>query len=126
MHLQELTLRLGPQVLSLVCAPRGLDVDVSDVVVFDRSELNHAQAGELYLGAGLGSSTEAVAAINAIGERGGSALVLKADGLAGTSLLEAAQDGGVALLAAASGASWAQLVVLLRSALAQREFAVPG
>lgn len=120
---------LGPGVVRVLCAPRGLDVPLVETVVHDPSAEPAVEAGDLLLAVGVEAGRRsAVDLVARCGELGATAVLVKADDVPEL-LLSAAEAAGVALLAAPRDASWGQLHVLLRRACSavasRREAAAP-
>src|SRR5438128_12555587 len=95
--LEDLAERLGPKMLAIIRAPRGHEVEISDVAVYDPSELGHGPPGALYLGVGLGQGSNLTDAVEALGNVNASALALKPEILAGLDVESLPNPGGVAL-----------------------------
>lgn len=112
---------LSPHVLTVACAPRGLEVPVAEVVVHDLADPIDIGMGDLVLGVGLSSTPAALDLLQRMGEARASGLLLKMTS-AEPSLITAATQADVALFCIPAGAAWAQLVSLIRSALALGDF----
>ncbi|MGH2755890.1 MAG: PucR family transcriptional regulator [Actinomycetota bacterium] len=115
--LARLVETLGRGVLGVACAPRGLDLEVHDVVVHDPLDPFDVTKGDLVVGVGLapGPSTDTLVAELAAKSVAG--LVLKSTSLADGTVLKAAEQGSLALLSVPAGASWSQIVQLVQSVL---------
>jgi DNA-binding PucR family transcriptional regulator len=112
---------LGPELLDVVLAPRGLDVVVREVAVHDPLDPPGAgiAAGDLVLGVGIAGNDEATRQlIEAAGGVGALALVLRRRAEPPASIVTVAEDAGVALLQATADAPWGGLHELLRTSLA--------
>jgi sugar diacid utilization regulator len=108
---------LGREVLSVVSAPRGLDVEVGMPMLFDQLEQSSVQPGDVVLGVGIAARPrEAVGFIEEAGASGAAAVVLKLAHEAAPELVEASARTGVALLASPPAITWGQLYTLLRVA----------
>jgi sugar diacid utilization regulator len=120
--LADLVADLGPYVLSVGIAPRGLDLPVGSVVIHDPSDPGESGEADLVLGVGLlpGAGLEKV--IEKLGSSGAAGLVVKSRDLPDPRSKQAAQAARLALLVAPPASSWAQLVALIRTALAQTAF----
>jgi hypothetical protein len=116
--LERVVEALGRAVLTVVSAPRGLDVEVHDVVIHDPVDRFQVTTGDLVLGVGLVPGSGTIDLMNELATAGVAALVLKApvDGEAAT--VEAAKEQELTLLSVPQGASWAQIVQLVQSVLA--------
>lgn len=108
---------LGRGVLSVVCAPKGLDVEVHEVVVHDSDDPFDVTDGDLVLGVGLGAGPRTVEIVADLASRRVAGLVLKAPATSDATIVQAAEDAGLAVLSVPAGASWAQIVQLLQSVL---------
>jgi sugar diacid utilization regulator len=108
---------LGREILSVVSAPRGLDVGVGIPTLFDELDAGSVQPGDVVLGVGVASRPrEAVGFIEEAGVSGAAAVVLKLAGDPAPELLDASARTGVALLAAPPAVAWGHLYTLLRVA----------
>ena len=106
-------------VLRVVTAPRGLDVAVGDVLIHDPLEKAGAQSGDVILAVGIDASRrDAVDLVEQCGGDGAAAVVIKAGDVVPDPIVRAAEEGGVALLAAPAEIAWGQLHGLLRTAVA--------
>ena len=122
--LANLVADLRPYVLSVAASPLGLDVPVSSVVVHDLIDPPEVTAGDIVLGVGVPATDVAIPIIEQLGAAGAAAFVMKIKLPAAPRLTEAAQAAGIALFAAPAGASWAQILTLIRTVLAQPAFEV--
>lgn len=108
---------LGPGVLRVLVAPRGLDVTIGEPVVHDPVGEPQASRHDVVLAVGVEAHRRsAVDVVTRYGELGATAVLLRADGPLPAALLTAADNAGVALLAAPQDAAWGQLVGLVRGA----------
>ncbi|MDQ3952638.1 MAG: helix-turn-helix domain-containing protein [Actinomycetota bacterium] len=108
---------LGRGVLSVVCAPKGLDVEVHEVVVHDSDDPFDVTEGDLVLGVSLGAGPETVEIVADLASRRVAGLVLKTPAASDAAIVQAAEDAGLAVLSIPAGASWAQIVQLVQSVL---------
>jgi hypothetical protein len=109
--------QLGVDLLQIVVAPAGLDVGVRGIVLHDAADEHPLERGVVVLAIGVDErGTAAAGLIDAAGEAGAAAVVLKRHGEVPETLAERARQRGVALLAVSSHASWGQLYTLLRTA----------
>ena len=109
------------EILRVLLAPRGLDVDVAGVVVHDPIDTPRIDSGDVVLAVGVDVDGHgAVGLIEAAGQSGAVAVVVKLrDETATTVRAEtAAKQAGVALLAADRNVAWGHLYTLLRTATA--------
>jgi DNA-binding PucR family transcriptional regulator len=112
--LSEVVANLGVGVLDVVAAPAGVDVSVEHIEIFDSAH-PAARAGALVLGVGVDPTARAaVDVIATLADAGATGIVVKGEA---ASLVTAARDAGVALLATAPEMDWGQLHALLRTAL---------
>jgi DNA-binding PucR family transcriptional regulator len=114
--LADLVDRLHPAVLSVLAAPKGLDVPVSDAVIFDPADPLGVLPDALVLGVGVDTERDRVALLRRLADDGATAVVLKHDGDAALSLTAASTDTGVAVLAAPPALAWGQLYTFLSTA----------
>ncbi|MDV6013750.1 helix-turn-helix domain-containing protein [Haloechinothrix sp. LS1_15] len=113
---------LGESVVQVRLAPRGLDVPVRDVAIWDAEDPVAGRPGELGLLIGA-RGRAAVAVVRSAGARGAVAVAVKLDtdgaGDAGQALLDGeARDAGVALLGVPLDVRWDQLESLVRGVIA--------
>ncbi|MGH9291787.1 MAG: hypothetical protein ACRDZ6_03280, partial [Acidimicrobiales bacterium] len=109
---------LGLLNLQVLVAPRGLDVDVGEPVLFDPLDESIAQPGELVLGVGLDPAAPACRrALRQIAAAGATAVILKFAEAPRAELTREAEEVGLSLLAAPTHVSWGQLFTLLRTSL---------
>ena len=115
---------LGVGVVTVVAAPRGLDVPAGEPVVHDPLGEPVVGPADVLLAVGVDSSQRAAADLVArCGQLGAVAVVVQGGRELPDLLVSAAERSGVALLVAAPGVAWGQLHSLLRtarSATAQR------
>jgi len=109
------------EILRVLLAPHGLDVDVAGVVVHDPIDTPRIDSGDVVLAVGVDAdSHDAMGLIEAAGQSGAVAVVVKLrDESATTDRAEgAAKQAGIALLAADRNVAWGHLYSLLRTAMA--------
>ena len=116
----ELVETVGVGVVEVVAAPRGLDIPITDTVIYDPDEDTVAREGDIVLAVGIDvSRAEGRALLRGAGEAGAAAVVVKLRSDAQHSAaVGAAEDAGVAVLAAAADAAWGQLHALVRTVTA--------
>ncbi|HEY0807224.1 MAG TPA: PucR family transcriptional regulator, partial [Pseudonocardiaceae bacterium] len=108
--------RVGPTLLRAVLiapTPR----QVNDVVIAEPGRRGQLAAGDLVLGAAVGTGRDAVELIRHAGERGAAAVLLKPPASAQATVVAAGRSAGTSLVEVRSGTGWAQLVWLLRTVL---------
>ncbi|ONI82977.1 PucR family transcriptional regulator [Actinosynnema sp. ALI-1.44] len=110
---------LGTTLLELVHGTPDRPGGISGVVIHDPLEAPVPTEHAIVLGVGLGDPAQVVALLRSLGRSRASALVLRAPVHRTPELAAAAEQSGVAVLALARGASWAQLAALLRSLLSE-------
>ena len=111
--------QLGPHVVRLDCAPRGLDVPVGDPVIYDVQLPPSAETDDLILAVGVAPATaEALDLLRWAGSYGACAAAFKAADGALASLRRPAEDFGVALMALPLEMAWDQFHTLARRVLA--------
>lgn len=108
---------LGTGVVDVVSAPRGLDIDIADVVVHDRADPLDVSAGDLVLGVGLGPGPETVEVVTGLASRNVAAVMLKSAAASDEDLVDASRGSGIAILSVPTGASWSQIIHLVQSVL---------
>jgi hypothetical protein len=105
--------RLHPAVLSVLAAPKGLDIAVSDTVIYDPADPLPVPVGSLVLAVGVDGERERVALMRRLADEGAAGAVIKHDGEPSPTLATAATETGVALLAAPPALAWGQLYTFL-------------
>src|SRR3954470_21821833 len=116
--LGDLVEHLQPAVLSVLSAPKGLDVPVSDAVIFDGSDQNASPHDAVVLAVGVTGDRDRVALLRRLGDDGAAAAVVKLDDAPSVALKAASDETGVALLGAPAAMSWGQLYTFLITAAA--------
>jgi DNA-binding PucR family transcriptional regulator len=115
---------LGPGLLSARFMPPTSPQDVLDVVIWDASDEPAVSPGHLVLGVGVRDESSVMSLLHRLGSQAVAGLVVKlqcsSSRPAPPVVCAAAAESGVPLIQLASGASWEQVVVLIRSLL------VPG
>ena len=119
---------LGRTVLDVAASPGRLDTEVAGVAIYDPLDELHVARGGLLLGVGLDAADAAgaeriCALLDRMGERGAAGLVLKAPVALDERVRAKVLETGVAILALARAASWAQVAALLRSIMAEGDVA---
>ncbi|HEY4026914.1 MAG TPA: helix-turn-helix domain-containing protein [Candidatus Dormibacteraeota bacterium] len=124
--LRALVDALGSTVLEVAAAPRGMDVELSGgLIIHDPAEQLEAGPGDLVVAIGLVPSPEASRLLSDLAGAGVAGLVVKRQ-VGGSNLGLHARHAGIALLTVPPGSAWAQVVLLLSSALARVDFGVGG
>src|SRR5581483_7234119 len=112
---------LGPDVLTILAAPRGLDGVVTEAVLHDPVVGQPLEAGDLVLAIGTSpASEEALRLMHEFGAAQVAAVAFKLAGRPSDSLVEAAVASGVVLLGARPEVPWTRLYSLIQTALAGR------
>jgi len=125
--LRELLRTIGPTVLTPVCAPAGLDVEVSDVVVHDRRGVVPALTGGLLLAVGLSPDDDALlGVVESAGKQGYAAVVIQPLGVDPAVVAPRAQEAGVAVLATPDELDWRRLDGRISDALRSLAPSDPG
>ena len=109
-------------IVDVAVAPRGLDVEVHDLLLYDAADRVDARRGDVVLGAGISSQGEAVRVVAELAANGAAGLLLKFPGLDDESVVDAAQEAGLAVLSVPRGASWSQVLLLIQSLLPRAAF----
>lgn len=108
---------LGPGLVTVVAAPRGLDVAVGEPVVHDPLGEPAVDRGDVVLAVGVDPSQRTAADLVArCGELGAAAVVVKSATTPPGVLVTAAERSGTALLLTTPEVAWGQLHSLLRTA----------
>jgi DNA-binding PucR family transcriptional regulator len=103
--------------IDLVCAPRGVDVVVTEAVIHDPAAPPPIGAGALVLAVGVpGRSPDAIDLVRRAGDARAAAVALKFTAQPSARLRKAAEDAGVAVLALPAGITWSQAYSLVRTA----------
>ena len=123
--LRALVEDLGPPILRVVTAPRGVDVELDQLVINDPIDLTTIGRGSIVCGVNVAPGREASQLVAAMGRAGAAALVLKSTAREA----EVAADAdlaGVALLTVPPAAAWTQVILLISSILSRGRFGAPG
>lgn len=115
--LERLVKTLGRGVVTVACAPKGLDIEVHEIVVHDQMDPLTVTDGDLVLGVGVGPGVSAVDLVRHLAQKRVAGVVLKTSALTDDSVVEAAENAGLAVLSIPTGASWSQIVQLAQSVL---------
>lgn len=108
---------LGPGVVRVRTAPRGLGVAVGEPVVHDPVGEPLAGQDDVVLAVGVDPALRsALDVVGRYGEAGASAVLVRSDDDPPAALVATAEQAGVALLVAPAAAAWGQLHTLLRTA----------
>lgn len=112
---------LGPTFLELVAGDVSRANDLADVAIYDEVEASMLPARGIVFGLGARSADEVNALLRTLGERGASALIVRAP-VPTTRVTElVARSAGVVLLALSVEASWTQLASMLRTLLREAD-----
>lgn len=123
--LRQLLETVGTAVVDVVAAPRGLDLEIRDVLVHDRSDELEIGRGDLVLGIGLNPGAEVVELVQQLGTRSAAGVAVKSHVLDGD-VSDAAWRTDLALVSVNKGTSWAQVLALMQSALTHGGFHIRG
>ena len=117
--LKEVLECLGPGVLEVIAAPRGVEVEVTGPILFDPTDGISLEPGALVLGIGVAPpSEEALRLIDAAGSACAAAVCFKLSRSVPSGITEAARSAHIAVLAVRHEMTWSQLHTLLRTAVA--------
>ncbi|HEX3781269.1 MAG TPA: helix-turn-helix domain-containing protein [Pseudonocardiaceae bacterium] len=117
--LSELLDRVGPTVVRVVCAPRGLDHEVGDPEPLDLADPSPTSESALLLGIGLLPDDPRIAeAVQVAAGHGAAALVLKCRDRSTERLSDLAERFAVTILDAGAELSWRRLEALCAAASA--------
>ncbi|PRW63218.1 PucR family transcriptional regulator [Actinopolyspora mortivallis] len=117
---QALVERVGPTLLRPVTSPQ-VRCDVADVVIAEPDDPRGVATGDVVLGVGITTERQAVELTEACGGHGAAAVLIKPPLCTADAVCRAAEHHGVGLVEVRGGTAWAQLVWLLRAALAGNE-----
>ncbi len=109
--------RVGPTLLRSVHLPGAADC-VGDVVIAEPDTSATVADGDLVLGVAVGERDRALALVRECASNGAAALLLKPPLSTDSDVVAAADEAGLAVIEVRSGTAWAQLVWLIRAALA--------
>jgi PucR C-terminal helix-turn-helix domain len=107
--------RVGPTLLHIRLA--GAGGHVTDVMIAEPGTRDAIGNGDLVLGVGVHATKDAAELVRYCGAEGAAAVLLKPPLAVRAAVRSAAQANGVALVEVNAAASWAQVVLLLRSVL---------
>jgi sugar diacid utilization regulator len=110
---------LGMTLLDLVLGDPDAAGDIGGVAVHDPYDESALPSGAVVLGVGVHHPVDTARLLRGLGDAGAAALVVRAPVQVTDELRAAVADTGVALLGLTRGASWTQLVAMLRSLLAE-------
>jgi DNA-binding PucR family transcriptional regulator len=110
---------LGATLLELVHGDPDQTAAIGGVVIHDPLDEPALPQHALVLGVGVGDAAAIARLLRTLGQQEAAGLVIRSPVPASDTLAAAVAESGVALLALARGASWAQLAALLRSLLAE-------
>ncbi|MGH2760432.1 MAG: PucR family transcriptional regulator [Actinomycetota bacterium] len=114
--LGEVLASLG--VIDLVCAPKGLDVRLGEVVIYDPAAPPMLEPGTVVLGVGVRPvEPQALELVSAAGAAGAAAVAMKLEGAPPPALVDEAENSGVALLRLPVEMTWSQAHSLWRTAV---------
>jgi hypothetical protein len=117
LDVRALTDRVGPTLLRIVVEPTSTEC-VGDVVIAEPGQAPQVAGGDLVLGVALAERDGAVALADACAEHGAAAMMLKPPLAHDEAVVAAAEHGQIALVEVTQDTAWAQLVWLIRAALA--------
>lgn len=116
---------LGTTLLDVVCGDVERPDGIGGVVIHDPLDEPELPDNALVLGVGLHDLADIAAVVTRLGRRGAAALVVRAPVTADEQLIAAAETSGVAVLAAARGASWTHLAGMLRTLTSDSNLPAP-
>lgn len=114
---------LGMTLLDLVLGDPDAARDIGGVAVHDPYDEPVLPRGAVVLGVGVRGESEIAALLRRLGKADAAALVVRAPVHVTGDLRAAVEGTGVALMGLTRGASWTQLVAMLRSLLAEDDLA---
>lgn len=113
---------LGVTLLDVAHGAIDVDQHVGGVVIHDPIDEPVYPPHAIVLAIGIQESAALASLATEAGQRGAVAVVVRASTALPDAVASAADDAGVAILSLARGATWTQLVALLRSVLAEDDF----
>ncbi|MER5394630.1 helix-turn-helix domain-containing protein [Saccharopolyspora sp. NPDC002686] len=125
LDVRALVERVGPTLLRSVVVPESTAC-VGDVVIAEPDQHPTVVDGDLVLGVAVADREQAAALVHVCGDRGASAVLLKPPVSADERIVAAAEAAGVALVEVRAETAWAQLVWLIRAALARTDIDEAG
>lgn len=111
----------GVELLDVALAPRGLDVPIADLLLFDPRDppTGRIAAGDVVLAVGMAGADDVTSdLIRAAGAAGAAAVVCRGAAPPPSWVLATAQDADVALLRASADVAWGELYGLLQASIA--------
>jgi len=114
--LERLVADLGAGVVSVLAAPRGLDVLLSQAVIHDPMDVLEAQPGDIVLAVGI-SDEHAADFLSSDGRARASAVMIKTRHGDLDDAARVAEEQGIALLGVVPEITWAQLHALIRTCI---------
>jgi hypothetical protein len=109
---------LGQGLLEVVASPRGLDLQVTDPVIFDATADHPLHEGEVVLGVGLTCESAALRdLVIAAGRASAAAVVVRSAESDPQPLRTVAEAAGVAVLSIPASTGWEHVFTLIRTAL---------
>ncbi|TDC53314.1 PucR family transcriptional regulator [Jiangella ureilytica] len=115
---------LGSTLLTLGHGQPQRGAEIGGVVIHDPADRPDLPPHALVLGVGLRDAEEITALLPELGRQQVAALIVRAPVPHGDAVAAAAEESGVAVLGLTPGASWTQLVAILRSLLAEGDVGV--
>ena len=112
--LEQCITSLGPELLYVACAPRGLDLELGELIVLGAGEtVPPAGGGLMLLVGGSPSSAQTVEAVGQAAGHGYIAVAVKEQGQDASGLAKVAERSGLALLVVPDDVPWRHLNALL-------------
>ncbi|MER7077139.1 DNA-binding transcriptional regulator, PucR family [Saccharopolyspora kobensis] len=118
LDVRALVQRVGPTLLRAVAVPESTPC-VGDVVIAEPGQHPTVVDGDLVLGVAVADREQAAALVRICGDQGAAAVLLKPPVSDDEQVVSAAAETGVALVEVRPETAWAQLVWLIRAALAR-------
>lgn len=114
---------LGTTLLEVACGDPDLHAEVGDVVIHDPLDPQMLPIGALVITVGTRNPADIAALLHELARERCSALVVRGPVQVEPAVAEAVEQSGVPLLALAPGATWTQLVAMLRALLREGDLA---
>jgi DNA-binding PucR family transcriptional regulator len=109
---------LGADVFHILTAPFGLEVRVTEPIIYDALEPSHLEPGDLVLAVGLSIEDRQAARLISDAAAASAAGVIFKRGEEVQTLVKPAEEAGVALISVEPEMTWNQLHALLKTAIA--------
>ena len=124
--LGQLVGHIGPPILTLHAAPRGLDVPVEGVSIHDAVDPVPCAPADLVVAVGITPGGIPDGMLRDLATQGASAVLVKRTGDIDPAAVRSAEGCGMALLSVPSGSSWTRVLTWLRAAVSDQALHAPA